>query len=161
MEGGGRTRVCDSRSGDLFFSGNVVGHLTAEEEEEQEAESALGCALRRLGLVFGSNAPPPDPLEFLPKSTCGSRDGADTLFPSNIRALLTPHPSFYRLIYRSNLSDAPGRDKASAEKNSLYFEMTQHKSGMTFVASWFVFYLAGRRHTIRTEPMKVITGRQL
>lgn len=60
MEGGGRTRVRDSRRGDLFFSGNVVGHLTAEEEEEeQETESVLGCALRRLGRVFGSNAPPP------------------------------------------------------------------------------------------------------
>lgn len=103
MEGDGRTRVCDSRRGHLFFSGNVVRHLTPEEEEEQETESVLGCALRRLDLVFGSNAPP---LEFLPKSTCGSRDVADTLFPSNICALLTPHPSFYRLIYRSNLSAA-------------------------------------------------------
>lgn len=37
------TRVCDSRRGDLFFSGNVGGHLTAEEEEEQETESVLGC----------------------------------------------------------------------------------------------------------------------
>lgn len=105
MEAGGRTRVCDSRRGDLFFSGNIVGHLMAEEKEEQETESVLGCALRQLGLVFGSIASP-DPLEFLPKSTCGSRDGADTFFPSNIHALLTPHPSFYRLIYRSNLAAA-------------------------------------------------------
>lgn len=67
VEEGGRTRVCDSRRGDLFFSGNVVAHLTAEEEEEQDTESVLGCALRRLSRVFGSNAPP-TPLSFYLKA---------------------------------------------------------------------------------------------
>lgn len=55
-------RECVTAEEGIYFSlENVVGHLTAEEKEEQETESVLGCALHQLGCVWEQCPPPPPP----------------------------------------------------------------------------------------------------